>query len=455
MIEFEKDSRLIKPGQTFIAIKGDNIDGHDCINEAIKNGATKIIAEKKINSAVPLTIVPNTENFLQEKIVQNYSSQLKDLKIIGVTGTNGKTTSCYLTYQILQNLNINVAYIGTIGFYHQEESFELDNTTPDILTLYKLLFKAKDLGCTHIVMEVSSHALALKRIEGLTFIIAAFTNLTQDHLNFHQTMENYLNEKLKIINYLNKDSIFIVNSDDLSFQHFIKAFPKALTLGMNGNYKIESFKTTPANTHLNFSYQKQDYEVDFNLTSKFNVYNFLTSLAIIHQLGFAFEKIISIAKNIKPPKGRCETIQVNKGFAVIDYAHTPDAVEKVITAYSELKENKIITIIGCGGDRDPQKRPIMGNIATTLSDYVIFTNDNPRTEKPENIMEGILKGVKKTNYEVILDRKMAIKKAIDIMGNKDIILILGKGHENYQILGYTKHHLDDAEEVHDWIQNNQ
>ena len=186
------------------------------------------------------------------------------------------------------------------------------------------------------------------------------------------------------------------------------------------------------------------------MVSKFNVYNFLTALALVHAYGFEIKDILKFQESVEPPKGRCQTIKVNNGFAVIDYAHTPDAVEKVITAYNNLKQNRVITIVGCGGDRDPIKRPIMGNIATKLSDYTILTSDNPRTEDPQNIMNDILKGVKTDNYEVILDRKSAIKKAIDIMEPNDIVLILGKGHEDYQIIGHTKHHLDDAEEVLNW-----
>jgi len=452
MIKYETDSRKIIPGQSFVAIPGYTVDGHDYISQAIANGATEIIVSKDVNYDIQTIKVDNTEQFLKEKLVEEYSEQLHEMKFIGVTGTNGKTTTCYLTYQLLRNLGVNAAYLGTIGFYHGNDFIELNNTTPDILTLYKLLLNAKENGCTTIVMEVSSHSLSLERIAGLKFDIAAFTNLTQDHLDYHKTMDEYLNAKLKIINYLKQNGVMIVNNDDSNSIRFIENYSNTLTIGIeNANLKIDDFKILPDHTSINFNLNNNKYNVITNLTSKFNIYNYLFALLIVNNLAFSIEEIINITKEINAPKGRCETYKVNNGYAVIDYAHTPDAVEKVISAYNELKENKVITIIGCGGDRDPLKRPIMGNIATENSDYVIFTNDNPRTENPENIMKDILKGVIKDNYEVILDRKEAIKKAITIMAPKDIVLILGKGHEDYQIIGHEKIHLDDSEEVKRYI----
>lgn len=312
---------------------------------------------------------------------------------------------------------------------------------------------AIEIGCKTVVMEVSSHALSFERIYGLHIDIAAFTNLTEDHLDYHKTMENYLNAKLKIFDYMNSNGKLIVNHDDKASEAFVNKFGKGITLGYNNennDYNIINADINPAETKITFTYDNKKYEVVTNLTSKFNVYNYMTSLAILHECGYEIDNIIEKTKDVKAPKGRCETHKVNGGYAVIDYAHTPDAVEKVITAYNELKKGKVITIVGCGGDRDPIKRPIMGNIATTLSDYTILTSDNPRTEDPEKIMEDILKGVKTTNYEVELDRKTAIKKGIDMLQPEDILLILGKGHEDYQIIGHTKIHLDDAEEVENW-----
>lgn len=444
MIKYETNSKLIKKGQIFVAIKGHTVDGHDYIEEAIKNGASKIICEKEISFSIPYEQVNDTKEYLKNVLVQEYSEIVNKLKIIGVTGTNGKTTSCYLTYQMLQKLGKNVAYLGTIGYYQNEKYIELNNTTPDILTLYKLLLDAVDNNVEYLVMEVSSHALSFERIAGLKFVCGAFTNLTEDHLDYHKTMEAYLSEKLKLINYLKTDATMIINSDDESGEKF-KTFKNYKTYGLNGDYKIENYNILPDHTDLEFSYNNETYKVTTNLTSKFNIYNYLTCVSILNSLGFSILDIIKITKDVYPPKGRCETYKVGKGYAVVDYAHTPDAVEKVILAYTELKKNRVITIVGCGGDRDPIKRPIMGNIATKLSDYVIFTNDNPRTEDPKKIMEDIIKDNHSTNYEVIYDRKNAIIKGIDMMENEDILLVLGKGHEDYQIIGHSKIHFDDAE----------
>ena len=457
-MNYEVDSRKIRPGQIFVALKGHTVDGHNFINDAIKNGASKIIAEKNVQCSVPLEVVENTENYLKEVLKKEYADKINTLKIIGITGTNGKTTTAYLTYQLLNDLGVKTAYLGTIGFKTPNEEIETENTTPDILTIYKLLLHALEIDCNIIVMEVSSHALSYERIYGLHIDIAAFTNLTEDHLDYHKTMENYLNAKLKIIDYMQKDSKLIVNSDDKASKAFVNKFGSGIKLGYNNkkyDYNIEKANITPAETHITFTYENKEYEVTTNLTSKFNVYNYMTALAILHEFGYSLQEIISKTKDLHAPKGRCETHKVNNGYAVIDYAHTPDAVEKVITAYNELKKGKVITIVGCGGDRDPIKRPIMGNIATSLSDYTILTSDNPRTEDPAKIMEDILKGVKSDNYEVELDRKTAIKKGIEMLKPEDILLILGKGHEDYQIIGHTKIHLDDAEEVENWQKENE
>lgn len=452
-MKYQIDSRKITKGDIFVALKGNTVDGHDYINEAIKNGASKIISEKDIECSIPIEVVPNTEEYLKEVLKNEYSEKINKLKIIGITGTNGKTTTAYLTYQLLNLFNEQTAYIGTIGYEYKDDVIETENTTPDILTIYSLLLHAIASGCKTVVMEVSSHALAFERIYGLHIDIAAFTNLTEDHLDYHKTMENYLNTKLKIIDYMTSDGKLIVNNDDIASKEFVKKFNKWLKLGYNNkenDFNIIATDINPARTNITFTYKEKTYNVTTNLTSKFNVYNYITSLAILHACNYEIEDIIEQTKSLKAPKGRCETHLVNNGYAIIDYAHTPDAVEKVITAYNELKKGRVITIVGCGGDRDPIKRPIMGDIATRLSDYTILTSDNPRTEDPQKIMDDILKGVKTNNYEVELDRKKAIKKGIDMLQPEDILLILGKGHEDYQIIGHTKIHLDDAEEVENW-----
>ena len=449
MINIKTDSRKVKKGDTFIAIKGNTVDGHDYIEKAIENGAAKIVCEHGSYN-VETIVVPDTKEYLQKYIVDNYKDIVNKLDIIGVTGTNGKTTTCFLTYQMLNKLGIKTAYIGTIGFYVENEVYELPNTTPEITEIYSMLTTALEKGCKAVVMEVSSHALSFKRVEGLSFTIEAFTNLTEDHLDYHKTMENYLKAKLLILDYLKDTGTIIVNNDDDYGKNFEKKNYK--TIGFTkSDYEVISYESTDSGTIINFKYHEKNLSVTTNLRGKFNVYNYMTALAIINTYGIDIQKIFDITKDVFPPKGRCEQIKVRDAEAVIDYAHTPDAVEKIINSFLENKKGKIITIVGCGGDRDPKKRPIMGNVATQKSDYVIFTNDNPRTEDPKIIMDNIISGVHKTNYEIIFDRKEAINKGLEMLNKNDTLLILGKGHEDYQIIGHEKHHLDDKEIVLDYL----
>ncbi|MGN1379710.1 MAG: UDP-N-acetylmuramoyl-L-alanyl-D-glutamate--2,6-diaminopimelate ligase, partial [Bacilli bacterium] len=445
-MNIKTDSRKVKNGDTFIAIKGLTVDGHDYIKDAIKNGATKIICEHGSYDVETIN-VNDTKKYLQEYLVNNYQDVVNELDLIGITGTNGKTTTSFLVYQMLNQLNIKTAYIGTIGFYIEDKIIELSNTTPEILDIYTMLLDAKEKGCKVVVMEVSSHALELKRVEGLNFTIEAFTNLTEDHLDFHKTMQNYLNSKILILNQLKDAGKIIINNDD-KYGKYFKLDNKYKTIGFNiSDYQILKYKSFLTGTKIYFNYKNKNYEVETNLKGKFNVYNYITALAIIREYNVALKDIINISKFIYPPKGRCEIINIKDSLAIIDYAHTPDAVEKIISTFSEDKKGKIIVIIGCGGDRDPLKRPIMGKIASDKADYVIFTNDNPRTEDENKIIKDILQGVEKDNYEVIFDRKEAINKGLNLLNKNDILLILGKGHEDYQIIGHTKYHLDDKEIV--------
>ena len=453
MINIKIDSRKIKEGDTFVALRGSTVDGHSFIDKAIQNGAAKVVVEEDVNCSVPKLIVKDTNEWLTDYISSTYSKDVNSMKILGVTGTNGKTTTAYLTYQILNKLGKKTAYIGTIGFYISgEDVVELPNTTPNILDLYELLLTAKSKKCEVVIMEVSSHALDQKRVQGIEFSVGAFTNLTQDHLDYHKTMENYLEAKLLFLKQLNGK--MIVNVDDSYSKYWLESYNDCVTLGKEGKeYKINSYSDTNKGTLLDVDILGKNYKIETNLRSSFNVYNYLTALAFAHNIGYSVDKIIDVTKDIYPPKGRCEQIRVGKGEAVVDYAHTPDAVEKIIDAFNATARGKVITLVGCGGDRDPKKRPIMGSIAATKSDYVIFTSDNPRTEDPQKIMDDILAGVKTSNYEVELDRRKAIVRALDMIQDGDVVLLLGKGHEDYQILGHEKVHFDDAEEVKKYIES--
>lgn len=452
MINIKIDSRKVVPGDTFVAIQGATVDGHAFVNKAIEAGATKVVLEKDMDVSVEKLIVEDSNKWLTDYVSKTYSQDVNEMNLIGVTGTNGKTTTAYLTYQLLNKLGSKTAYIGTIGFYMPDEEFiEIPNTTPNILDLYELLLTAKEKGCKNVMMEVSSHALHQSRVKGLSYKVAAFTNLTQDHLDYHGTMENYLDAKKLILKQL--EGTMLVNADDPCSSSWESSYENVKTYGLNGeDYKILKYNDTEHGTKIVFVCDSKEYEVETNLRSTFNVYNYMTCLGLVHNLGYNIDEILAVTPEIYPPKGRCEQIKVKGGEAVVDYAHTPDAVEKIVKAFSENKKGRVITIVGCGGDRDPKKRPIMGRIAAENSDYVIFTSDNPRTEDPEMIMKDILAGVSTDNYDVELDRRKAIVKALNLMNDNDVVLILGKGHEDYQILGHEKVHLDDAEEVRKYIE---
>ena len=446
-MNIKTDSRKVTKGDTFIAIKNINRDGHDYIEDAIKNGASKIICEKgKYN--VETIIVPDTKKYLEDYLYKNYYDKIKEMKLIGVTGTNGKTTTCFLIYQMLNDLKIKAAYIGTIGFYYGKVKKELNNTTPDIDLLYEMLLEAYENHCQYVVMEVSSHALELDRIHGLKYNAVAFTNLTRDHLDFHKTMKNYLNAKKKLFNLTKDEKIAVINGDDDNYLSFVnKNNHNIIISSKKGDVLINNMDFSNIGTDFSFSYQKRLYQTHINMVGRYNVYNYLTSLMILVNLGIDINKILSLNEELSPPLGRMEMIKYGTNSIFVDYAHTPDAMENVLKTAKEFRNGKIITIIGCGGNRDKTKRPIMASIAEKYSDYAIYTNDNPRCEDPKEIMNDMLKGVTLDNHEIIYDRKKAIIKGIDLLNNHDILLILGKGHEDYQIIGKEKKHFSDKEVV--------
>lgn len=451
-MSIQVDSRKVKKGDTFIAIRGIYVDGHDFIYKAIENGATKIIAEKG-NYSVETIIVDNTRTYLANYLKEKYKEKLSKIKFIGITGTNGKTTSCYLIYQALNMLHVKTAYIGTIGFFVEKKVKDLDNTTPDLLDLYEMFDYCIIKNVEVIAMEVSSHALALDRVLGIDFDYVAFTNLTQDHLDFHESFENYEQAKLKLFKSLKKDGIAIINGDSSYGKDFCLEQNKNILYGMNGefDYSIIDYKLHLDSSEFTFKYNGQNYTVHLNIPGKYNIYNYMNLLIILHNMGYDLQNIINLSKSLKAPSGRFETIKFQDSIVIIDYAHTPDAVENIIDNVLEYKEGKIITIVGCGGDRDKTKRPIMGSIATEKSDFVIFTNDNPRTENEKDIMNDIMAGVNKNNYLIRYDREEAIKEGIKMLNNKDILLILGKGHEDYQVIGHDKVHCSDLEITKEFI----
>ena len=451
MLTIKTNSKEVLPGDTFIALKNMHHNGHDYIEDAINNGATKIVAMHG-NYSVETEIVDDTRKYLEDYLYNNYYPKIKEMTLIGLTGTNGKTTTCFLIYQMLNKLNIPCAYIGTIGFYYKDVKRVLNNTTPEIDTLYDMLVEAYDNGIKYVVMEVSSHALKLDRIKGLLYDAVGFTNLTQDHLDFHPSFDDYKESKEKLFTITRNNKIAVINGDDPNYQTFVKEGNKNIIISKNnGDCLITDEKYTHTGTDFGFKYNNNLYNTHINMVGEYNIYNYLTALLILTNLGFDINTLLELNKSLSAPCGRMEIIPYKNNSIFVDYAHTPDAIKNVLDTVNKFKEGKVITLCGCGGDRDRTKRPIMGHIAEENSDFVIFTDDNPRTEDETKIMDDILAGVKLNNHEVIYKRDQAIRHGIDMLNDKDILLILGKGHEDYQIIGTTKHHFSDQEEVLKYI----
>lgn len=433
------DSRKVEKGDTFVALKGINHDGNDYIEEAIKNGATTIIATKGEYS-VNTIIVKDTLEYLTEYLENNYYDEIKNIKLIGMTGTNGKTTTCFLIYQALNKLNIPCAYIGTIGFYLDNEVKELNNTTPNIYELYNMLLLCAKKNIKYVVMEVSSQGIAMGRIKTLIFDYVIFSNLTQDHLDYHKNMKDYALAKQGLFKQTN-NSVAIVNNDD-SYKDYFLLDNKNITYGKsNSDYIIKDINSTLDGTYFKLN----DEEYFTKLIGEYNVYNITIVIILLKTMGY--NNISNLIKELLPPVGRMDIVKYNNNYIVIDYAHTPDAVKKIISNVSKLEHNKIITMVGCGGNRDKTKRPIMGNIATTYSDYVIFTSDNPRFENKRKILKDIVCKLDNNNYKIVVNRKKAIKKCIQMLTKNDILLLLGKGHEDYQIIKDKKIPFSDKEVV--------
>ena len=444
------DSRKVKKGDTFIALRGISSDGHDYIESAIKNGASKLIVEEDKNYSVEYEIVSDTRAYLINYLKENYSKYLNEMKIIGITGTNGKTTSAYLLHNALNLLGIKTAYIGTIGFYINKKIESLNNTTPDVLDLFELLLKSYENGCKYVCMEVSSQGLSHKRVEGFLFDYVVFTNLTQDHLDYHKTMENYKAAKGMLFARAAKS---VINMDDAAGAYMKEQSKgEVLTIGVDSKADLtaEGIDVSADGTAFDMLWQGKRYPVHLHTPGRFSVYNALGAAGACILLGVPVEEIVAGLTANPGVSGRFQTVRSKRGCqAVVDYAHTPDGLENVLNTANEFVKGKLIAVFGCGGDRDRTKRPIMGEIGGRLAGYCIITSDNPRTEDPEKILEDVEVGVKKTDcpYEKIVDRREAIQKAVAMAEAGDVILIAGKGHETYQIFPDKTIHFDDIEEV--------
>lgn len=439
------DSRKIEKGDIFVALRGVNHDGHNYIEDAIKKGARTVVVEEGTYD-VETILVEDSRAYLTNYLTENIYEEIKDIMLIGLTGTNGKTTTCFLLYEALHALGIQCGYIGTIGFYMDGKVRDLSNTTPDIVDLYEMILECKEKGCTCVTLEVSSHALSYGRIDGLLFDYAVFTNLTRDHLDYHKTMEKYALAKQKLFQKLKVGGKAIVNIDDPFSDYFVLKENETITYGfIEGDYKVGEYHVTDTENIFALQYKEDTYTYESILIGKYNIYNMTACIAVLTEMGF--QELQEIVKKLTPPIGRMDKIRYNDNTIIIDYAHTPDAVENMIRSAVEIAKGKVYVIVGCGGNRDKTKRPIMATLAATLSDYVIFTSDNPRWEDPEEILHDMTDALDLDNFEIVIDRKRAIQKGVQMLQNNDILLLLGKGHETYQVICGEKIYFDDKQIV--------
>lgn len=456
MIEIQSDSRKIKPGDTFIAVKCEVNDGHKYIQNAIQNGATKVIVEQDGDYGVETIVVEDTRKYLNDYLKEHYNHFIEQMKIIGITGTNGKTTTAVLLHDALNLLGEKTAYIGTIGFYIRKKVATLPNTTVDICDIYDLLMQAYETGCKNVVMEISSHALENGRCETLTFDYTLFTNLTQDHLDEHGTMENYALAKQKLFRLLKPNGVAIINTDDSYRDYFELKENHNVSFGFEAaDYHIVSYNMKGNGTEITYQVDNQEYRVNSILLGRYNIYNILGVIAGLHQMGITHEQIASVLPKLKAPVGRLDTILYKTNSIIIDYAHTPDAFLNIFNTVKEFQKGNIYTIFGCTGDRERTKRPIMTSMVAEYSKYFIITNDDPHFESTDQIVNDMIAGLEKDNYEICLDRKLAIQKGIDLLKKNDILLILGKGHEEFMIVGKEYIPFNDKKEVLAYLEKKQ
>ena len=445
------DSRAVKPGNLFVAICGYDTDGHKYIPMALEKGAACVLCEKAPAEG-EYVLLSDTRRGLALAGANWYGNPAGEMTMIGITGTNGKTTTTYLVKHILEDcLGAKVGLVGTIQNMIGDEVLHTERTTPESLELQALFRHMADAGCTHVVMEVSSHALCLHRVDGVTFDVGVFTNLTQDHLDFHKTMEEYCRAKAMLFA---RSKVGAVNVDDPWAKEILAhATCPVLTYSAKGQAALEATDIRLEPHHVAFTahYQGTETACTLGIPGAFSVYNALSALSAALALGIAPEKAAASLATARGVKGRAEVVPTpGKDYTVlIDYSHTPDSLENILKTVREFARGRVIAVFGCGGDRDPIKRPIMGKIAADLADLVVVTSDNPRTEDPMAIIDQILVGIPKdqTPTTVIENRRQAIRWAMDNAQAGDVIVLAGKGHETYQEIGHEKFHLDEREEV--------
>ena len=447
--DITSDSRKVEQGYLFVCIKGASFDGHSVAAQMLEQGAAAVVVERDLGLDNQV-IVDSTRDVFSAICANYFGNPAKELKLIGLTGTNGKTTTTFLIKQILENMGKKVGLVGTVQNMVGDEIYPAHYTTPDPHELQSLFRMMVDAGCEYCVMEVSSQALAQGRVNGVHFLLGAFTNLTQDHLDYHKTWKNYFNSKR--ILFENCD-IAVTNIDDKNGQKIVADLPcKTVTYSVDNNVADYTAK------NVAFLSNGVRYElvcdkigrVSFPIPGRFSVYNSLCAASVALALGFDFNDVLIAISHCKGVKGRIEVVPTNTDYTVIiDYAHSPDGLENIISSLKEIAKGRVVTLFGCGGDRDRTKRPKMGKIAADLSDFCIVTSDNPRSEDAGKIIEDVLEGMKDTDtpYTVVENRREAIAWALNNAQKDDIILLAGKGHETYQILPTGTIHFDEREVV--------
>ena len=448
IFNIKTDSRRIKPGDTFVAIKTIENDGHKYIEDAIKAGATKIICEKG-EYAVETIHVANSREYLDNYLETTYKEVFNKMKLMVVTGTNGKTTMAYLYYQALNLLGKKCAYLGTLGFYEPEgKMYKLDNTTPDICDIYEAIVSAYNEGCEYFALEASSQGIAQHRLDTLHYDYAVFTNLTRDHLDFHKTMDNYALAKRKVFEDLKENGKAIINADDERCAYYSLEKNTNITYGMHGgNFQVTDYNFSMDGTDFVLKCDNQNYNFHMQLIGEYNIYNIMPVIIILNDLGYSFEEIAKVTPKLTNGKGRMEMIKYKDNLIVVDYAHTPDGLDKILGTFKQVIKGNIYVIFGVRGSRDREKRPEMTKIVMSYAKKTIITTNHLNREDINQIVGDLLKGVTSDEYEVILDRKEAIEKGISYLDSNDVLLILGKGHEDYLNLGDHTIHFDDVEEV--------
>ena len=430
------NSKEVEPGDIFVCTMGVTADRHDFIDEAIKNGASAIVVSRDVgNKAVPVIKVDDTNLELRKLSAKFYDYPCNYLYMIGVTGTNGKTTVAEIIYQLLGG---SCAYIGTNGKKYKGKKESIRNTCPDVDRLYKYFREFIDNGCNTVCMEASSEAFYRHRLDDIKYDIGIVTNITEDHLNIHKTIENYVDCKCQLVRQVKDEGYSILNSSDKYFDKFKKeAHGKIVSYGYKDSdtLKIENYTLRRDKTIITFKYNNKTYEVISPLLGSFNVDNLATAILVLLCKSISFEEIVKRVSKIKQIEGRMEIMPfVSKYTVILDYAHTTDALDNILTFLDMVKDARIITVTGSAGGRESDKRPGMGKVVLEKSDYVIFTMDDPRYEDPNKIIDDLVSGSDKTNYERIIDRKKAIYKALDMAEDKDIVLIAGKGRDDYMAI---------------------